>query len=1018
MSLSGLLLLSAAGAAPAEETGSIAGYAFAGGSGEPIAGASVAVGDRRALSDDQGAFSLPLPQGIYTVELRAPGQTPGQLLDVAVGRGQITEILVTFTPDAIPTALIQAPERTAPAEEAPAGVPGRLPGQVLDPDGAPIEGARIYVKGQDAQATSDAQGRFELVLPSGEHTLSILASGYTTATIPGVQVTPEGSATRPFTLSEARPTLDSFTISAPYIEGSVASLLDERRESSSVADVLGAEEMSRSGASDAASALSRVTGLTVVGGKYVFVRGMGDRYSSSLLNGAMLPSPEPERRVVPMDLFPASILESVMIQKSWSPDMPGEFGGGVVRLRTVRPPRELVAKLSVSTGATVGTTLAQGLDYQGGGTDWLGLDGGSRALPGVVADASDQSPLLEGDRFSDLGYSAEELETLGEAMPNNYEAFLRSIPPDLGLGASLGHGGRIGRVEVGVLGALIYSNSWQTLRFDRTYFDVGEGGSLQRQNSYAFDQTTNEIQLGGFLTGGLQIGEDQSVRYVGMLNRSADDTARVYEGFNGDVGGDLRITRLRWVERQLLYHQLLGRHDLGRWLIEWRGSLAGAGRLEPDRREYRFDNEQGTDRWLLSDRPEGNQRFFSDSSERFTELGTDLTLRLDPRAPETTGTLKVGSVIVSRSRGVDTRRYKYFHRDGASRDQEVLALDIEDILTPDHIGPGGFQFGEFTQPTDNYTASQQIAAGYGMLELPLSSWLRLMGGLRVEHSRQEVQTFELFNPDSAPVEAGLSNLDPLPGGSLTLGLAPDVQLRLGLARTVSRPEFRELSPATFNDVTGGRQTFGNPELQRATIDHYDLRLEWFPSPGESASISGFYKRLQDPVETIIIPSAQQSLTWTNAAAADNLGLELEFRKELPLNLFSSGNLALIQSRIVLESTDGIQTSNERPLQGQSPYVLNLQLGWDDPETPDQITLLYNVIGPRISEVGALGLPDAYELPVHQLDLVSRLGLSEHLTLSLKGSNLLDATAVVLQGDETYEAIARGRRFSIGLSWRP
>jgi TonB-dependent receptor len=374
---------------------------------------------------------------------------------------------------------------------------------------------------------------------------------------------------------------------------------------------------------------------------------------------------------------------------------------------------------------------------------------------------------------------------------------------------------------------------------------------------------------------------------------------------------------------------------------------------------------------------------------------------------------------MARSRGVDTRRFKYFHKGPNSRDQDILAQDMESIFVPENIGPEGFQFEEFTRATDNYSASQRIQAAYAMVELPFTSWLRAMAGARLEHSTQNVETFELFNPDQTPVPSELDTTDLLPGATLTLAPVEQLQLRLGVARTVSRPEFRELSPATFNDVTGGRETFGNPDLERTRIDHLDVRLEWFPRAGEVFSISGFTKRLTDPIETIVIASAQQSVTWANAEAANNTGVELECRKSLPLNLFSAGNLALIRSRIVLgDDAGGIQTSNERALQGQSPYVVNLQLGWDHPERADQLTVLYNIIGKRITEVGALGTPDAFELPVHMLDLVARKDLGNGFALSLKGGNLLDATAVTTQGTEVIDEIRRGWRVGVGIKWSP
>jgi outer membrane receptor protein involved in Fe transport len=294
-----------------------------------------------------------------------------------------------------------------------------------------------------------------------------------------------------------------------------------------------------------------------------------------------------------------------------------------------------------------------------------------------------------------------------------------------------------------------------------------------------------------------------------------------------------------------------------------------------------------------------------------------------------------------------------------------------------------------------------------------------MAGARVERSAQDVLTYELFNPDQTPVPASLATLDVLPAASVTASPLAGVQIRAGYGRTVSRPDFRELSPATFNDVTGGRQVFGNPELRRARIDHVDVRVEWFPTPGEVVSVGAFAKRLESPVETVIIPAADLSSSWSNVESATNLGLELEVRQDLPLNLFAAGNLAVIRSRVVFgDDAAGIQTSSERPLQGQSPYALNAQLGWAHPDRGDGLTVLVNLVGRRIVEVGALGLPDALEYPAPRLDLVARAELPAGLGLSLKVGNALNSATRTTLGGAEVDRIRKGFDAGIGLSWSP
>ena len=277
-------------------------------------------------------------------------------------------------------------------------------------------------------------------------------------------------------------------------------------------------------------------------------------------------------------------------------------------------------------------------------------------------------------------------------MSPRYSIQKRWLPPNASFSASLGNGWDIGTTRVGVVGAITYGNNWQQLNFRRNYYDAPQAdGTLQLQNSYLFDQATNEVNLGAFLTAGAVFSKTNSIRYVGMLNRSSTDETREYQGFNGDLGEDFRLTRLRWVEREIFYNQLLGNHRIGIFEINWRGALADAGRSEPDNREYRFDNEGGTPSWRLSDRPEGNQRFFSDNAERFMEGGLDLTFHFTPDPDDTTGRIKIGGMLMSRTRGVDTRRYKYFHRFPNSRNNDLLSRPIEEILIPRTSGWKAFR---------------------------------------------------------------------------------------------------------------------------------------------------------------------------------------------------------------------------------------------------------------------------------------------------------------------------------------
>lgn len=923
-----------------------------------------------------------------------------------------------------PPALSQTSKMEEEKAEEHSCAPGKLRGRVLDAEtNAPISDVVVLVRGAQAETHSDVDGVWGLDVSAGTWGLSFIHPSFNAYVQEDIAVSCASETVMDVHLSSRKTMLDTLVVKIPHIEGSLASVIDERKKSNTITEVLGSEQMSRNGDGDAAAALRRVTGLTVVGGKYVYVRGLGERYSSTLMNGASLPSPEPERRVVPLDLFPSGVLKGMVIRKAYSPELPGEFGGGTVELRTRGIPESFTFKLSAKTNARLGTTFAPGLGYPGGPFDLLGMDAGHRALPEEIRKASGDEALLPEDRFKTRGYSPSTLETFGEEMANVWSPTETWMLPGLSLASELGDRFEWNDWTLGYLAALSYGNASQTLAYQRNYMLVGSGGALEKSHSYNFTQTEMNVDAGGVLALEAKWKDLHSLRATTFLGRITDDSTRTYQGYNRDVDTQIRVNRLRFVERTLLAEQLHGTHQVPAWSnakLDWRYTYALAMRTEPDRRETRYDQERGENQWLISNRPEGNQRLFSNLVDHSHDVGVDFTVPFLQWDGEEAN-LRVGSAVATKSRLVDTRRYKFQHKGALTGDPKVISRPAEEIFRPEYIGSDGFQFEEFTQPTDNYDAAQLIAGSYAMVELPLTQAWSLQGGARLEYGKQNVRTYELFNPNQTPVEAEIETLDVLPAANLTWALRDDMKVRGSTSITVSRPDFRELSPATFNDVTGGRQLFGNPELERATIYSADLRWEWYPGLGNQISAAAFYKHFAKPIEQVVIASAQQSVTFQNAKSADNVGLELESRWELgdvvPAveGTFVAGNLSLIHSQVTLPDF-GITTSKERPLQGQSPYVLNVQAGYDAESMGLRITTLYNVFGPRILEVGAQGAPDVYEQPFHSLDLVVQQKLPAGMMLRFSAKNLLDLPRTETQGDEVLTQIAAGRAFSLGLSW--
>ena len=885
-----------------------------------------------------------------------------------------------------------------------------------------------FVRGVPRDAKTDAQGNFELQLPEGAYDLVVIHPKYTTAKLGAVAVDAKTPTDVSISVEEATPALDEFVVTAPHIEGGVASLVAERRESASVNEVIGAEEMSRSGDSDAAGALRRVTGITVIGGQFVYVRGMGERYSATLLNGQSIPSPEPERRVIPLDLFSTDILESVVIQKTPSPDSPAEFGGGVVLLRTKSFPEEFTLSASAGTGMVSNATFRGRPNHNGGTLDFLGTDDGGRSLPQEIAD---NSPLREGNLFQE-GFTPQELAAMGRLLKVNYNVEDSTVAPDTSLSFTVGNKAKVKDRPMGFLLSLGHGRDHRFKEeINRRFIssDTAEGG-LELNNDFQTAELSQTVSASGIFAAGIEPEEGDEIKATTLLLRITDkDTASV-TGRSDDLGQDIRRSRLRFVERQLFTQQLSGRHQIdhaNNGIAEWRYSFSQAKRDEPDRREYFYadesaDPDAGPADFQVSARPAGNQRVWSELSDRIHDVGADYAQPF-PVWHGLTATAKAGASAVFRQRDYDTLRLTLRAPRMITPEERRLAPD--ELWSLDNLNAdNGWILEDTTQPTDAYKAEQQIQAGYAMVDVPLSEAIELRAGARVERSRQRVVTFSPFDTDQVPLETELDNTDILPSLIGKYQIGDKLVLRGGYGRTVTRPDFRELSESQFRDVVTATRFVGNPELVRGTIDNFDARLEYYFSTDELVSLSTFYKRFEDPIEQIDLGGVDRSVSWDNADSATNIGVEIETRGRMGFvsealdEVFGAINIALIQSQVVLgEDSSGVSTSKERALQGQSPYVVNLQLGYDDAgDSGISAVLLYNVFGKRIRDVGRLGSPDIFEEPLHQLDFVYGHQLGEHWSLKFKAKNLLNQAVEFTQGSKVARRYRSGRAFSLSASW--
>ena len=1004
--------------------------------GQPLPQVTVTAGESSAQTSDDGTAALALPAELLTIRLSVPKallpavptEDPEwrvELADIPIIDGETTELIVTLSESGAIAGLdLQAAEGAAHSlqkefEKAQQEKPqGQVTGVVTAAEGGgAIEGARIYVRGAPVEASSKADGSFKLELPEGTYQLSVIHPRFSTQSVPDVAVRGGETTKADVALSPASVELEELVVTAPHIEGGIATLVAERRETTAVADVIGAEQIARSGDSNAAAALSRVTGLTLVDGKFIIVRGMGERYSSLLLNRLQIPSPDPTRRVVPLDLFPTGVIDSVVVQKTYSPDMPGEFGGGVVQLRSRSYPEEFLLGVTVSGGGNSQSTFRDRLTYEGGKYDWLGVDDGTRALPDPFDDPRGKLP-YPANKYS--AYSADEVEALGESLPNIYTRKSEWTPPDASVVASVGNTFDLRIAKLGFVAAGGYKNDYSTVEgaFNRTW-SGSQGGSIL--DDYRTDTYRRQVSLSGFLDWGVEFSKNQTLKATTMLLRQTDDGTLHLNGFDDNLGVDIDQTTLSWVEREVLLQQATGHHQFSQlhdFGVDWRYAWARATRDEPDRREYTY-GDLGADGGYTLDLDDGNSRVFSQLDDSTHEVSFDLTQPF-PVWSELSSKLKAGGLFYYRDRTAETRRFTYALTTGLD-----ASRPLEELLTPEHIGEEA-TFREITQPTDAYDAKMTIQAAYGMLELPLAKSLDLMAGARIEHAVIEVTTVDPFDRTVGAVKAELDNVDVLPAGTLTFRFLEDFQLRGGYSRTLNRPDFRELSESRYYDLETNTLFKGNAEVQRAVIDNYDVRLEWYYTSDETLSLAGFYKSFDQPIEIEAAAATEDLYTTINSPSARSAGIEFEARKRFDFvgealdSLYLATNFTWIDSEVEVEVQDG--STYHRPLQSQSPWVVNAQLGWDDAADDGSGTaasLLYNIAGRRIRGVGDpdKDIPDTYEEPFSRLDFAFSQRLPHGFTLGAKARNLLNPVQRWYKGDVLVRRFRRGIDASINLAWK-
>jgi hypothetical protein len=827
---------------------------------------------------------------------------------------------------------------------------------------------------------------------------------------------------------------EDVTVTAQAVDVPTASAeaqLIQRMNAQVITDNLGSQEMRANGDSDAAAAMARVTGLSIVDNQFVYVRGLGERYSNTTLAGAVLPTTEPDKKVVPLDLFPAGLIDSVQVAKSYTPDKSSEFAGGLVQIIPLRfptgPTLDFSYGFSHSSNATGRAIPLSPLD----GSDWLGFDDGERALPASFP----REKLVRGGIFTpEVGFSDQELAGFGRQLAGGpWQPQLADGAPGQNWGVVFGN--RFGKL--GVVASVTQSYKEQAVNERRQFFHIVEGAGgnaeLEALSDYEMQYGTQKAQLGVVANLAYQFTTNHRLNFENFYTHSGKDEGRTFEGFNLDNNRVYRNFRLQFVEEQLFSNAVGGEHFLqgvSNSRLEWRLSSARAERDEPRLREVYYEHIPAaagapTPPFVLSDESQSGFQMFNTLDDETWDGNVNWSLFRNAGKPTL---FKFGFGYVDRKREFASRRFRFIPITTQKADAGNILFDNqlapEELFTPENVG-FAFRFNEETRATDAYDGVQSTASGYGMVDIAMSGGARLVLGARVERYLQEVNTIDPFGLSEASFAAGstslqatIENTDIFPSVNFVQALTGRSNVRLSYSTTVNRPEFRELAAFEFTDVVGNRAVRGNPDLKRALIQNVDGRWEWFGGGRSIVAASAFYKYFDEPIESVILAAAQPIGTFQNADHARNFGVELEAARELGSHFFVNANYTFVDSTVSLSDEQGtVQTSLKRPLVGQSKNLLNLAA-----ETMFggfSARVLFNYAGDRIYEAGANEAPDVVEQGRGTVDLVFSQRV-RGLVFRLNVENLTDSEYRFTQQGLTVEdqrlfKLGRTVSFSLGYS---
>ncbi|MFH0896289.1 MAG: TonB-dependent receptor [Bacteroidota bacterium] len=858
-----------------------------------------------------------------------------------------------------------------------------------------IVGANVLIQGTQIGGSTDLDGKFSIpYLQQGTYNLVVSYISYKSIVIPSAHVTKEKPLELEIELEEDVASIKGVEVKGQRKNDSELSMISTIKSSNLIVNGISNQQIQKSQDRDASDVVKRIPGVTIMDGRFIIVRGLNERYNTVWLNNIPTPSTESDVRAFSFDIIPSSMLDNILVYKTAAPELAGDFAGAAIQIFTKNIPEKNGLSISFNGSLRDGTTFKDVLGYQGGKHDWMGYDDGYRALPVGTPANLDQYALGSNDTPVQIADKYWQLTQIGRSLNKVWSVDTSKAPFDKRFSLNFSRRFLIGKMSLGNITAFTYSNTFQQYNLQRATFGTYDTIYDQPQffSKYSDLVSTHQVKSGLLHNWSLVYGNNQKLEFRNLFNQLGSSKTIFRDGLDGYNQINIRSWEMRYASRSIYSGQLGGQNTFKKEdiKINWNLGYSYAAKDEPNTRRIRTvrnsneeDPHYGEYSIYLSNQasPDFCGILYAGTEENI--YSGNLTYEQKIHFKNFTPVLKAGVFTEQKDRLYTIRQIGFVKTKKMTLDFPFLPIDS--IFADTNINTyNGIKLDEATNPDDSYRAKNKLLCGFISFKIPIGARLNIYTGARLEKNLQELLSY-----DSSRLVCFNDTINILPSVNFSYDLTEKSLLRASYAMTLNRPEFREISPHVFYDFEQDASIRGDTNLQNAYINNFDLRYEFYPGINEMITFGVFYKEFIHPIESHILPSTNLEYTYKNAEGATNYGAEVDIRKSFAswkkkkglLHAFKDftivGNVALIKSKIRFPEGS---LEEDRSMQGQSPFIINTGIFYQNDSLNLMVSLLYNVIGKRITIVGNpySDNPNVYEMPRNSLDLTISKQFGKHI----------------------------------------